>query len=403
MRIGRSVPPAAAPVCLRDLLPALHGWRHPREALQARTREFRDHLTVRRAFLTSSGSAALSATLRALGGISRRTEVVIPAYTCYSVPAAVLDAGMTPVLCDVNPATFDFDEAELARVVSRRTLCVLVQHPFGLLSKVARARALCRHYGAWVVEDAAQALGVDSRAGAAGTLGDVGIFSLGRGKGVTCGSGGLIVTNSDRLGDAIDRTWSSLGQPSPAYALRQLAVLVGMSVFIDPRLYWLPAALPFLKLGQTIYPTAITVKQLSGVQAGFLEHWADRLASANRARSANVAYYEQHLHLPHRPASPNCRLPILVADRQERDRLFELSRGRGLGLAIGYPTPIHRIPEIAHRFAGAQYPGAERLAACLITLPTHHRLSERDREAIVECLATSPGLRRPSHGWRKAS
>jgi dTDP-4-amino-4,6-dideoxygalactose transaminase len=121
---------------------------------------------------------------------------VIPAYTCFSVPAAVLKAGLRPVLCDINPSTFDFDHALLERTLNGNTLCVVAHHLFGIPSNIERVRALSRARGIFVVEDAAQAMGVESHGRSLGTLGDVGLFSLGRGKAITCGSGGIIVTNS---------------------------------------------------------------------------------------------------------------------------------------------------------------------------------------------------------------
>ena len=70
---------------------------------------------MRHVFLVSSGSAALTLALMALKSLAREREVVIPAYTCFSVPAAVLQAGLRPVLCDIDPSTFDFDHSHLLR------------------------------------------------------------------------------------------------------------------------------------------------------------------------------------------------------------------------------------------------------------------------------------------------
>ena len=388
---------------LPDVWTGIAGVFAPTRELDARRKELAEYLGVRHLFLMSSGTAALALVLRALATRSRRTEVVVPAYTCFSVPAAVIHAGLTPVLCDVNPTTLDFDYPLLERAVSTRTLCVLTQHPFGILSDVARVRSICRSRGAIVVEDAAQAMGMQSSRGTIGALGHVGIYSLGRGKGITCGSGGFVVTNSDAIASAIERPWQALGQPGVIDTVTQLAMLLVLSIFVDPRLYWIPASMPFLGLGETIFPKRIDVKRLSGMQAGSLRRWRERLDRANRLRIETVAYYDRHLNLTGRPAIPHCRLPIIVSNRDERDRLHRLSRLHGLGLGVGYPTPVSEIPELEGRFAGHQFPGAERIASCLVTLTTHHHLSDRDRSALVECVASSPGVRRPSHERRKAS
>lgn len=121
--------------------------------------------------------------------------MVIPAYTCFSVPSAVVKAGLDVALCDLDASTFDFDYRLLEAAVNEKTLCVIPSHLFGIPSEMDRVNAICREKGVYVVEDAAQAMRGPTK-GKLGTLGDVGFFSLGRGKNITCGSGGIIVTNS---------------------------------------------------------------------------------------------------------------------------------------------------------------------------------------------------------------
>jgi dTDP-4-amino-4,6-dideoxygalactose transaminase len=403
MRFARTVPPAAAPVCWRDLGWALAGLAAPGRTIRAREREIREFFGVRHVVLASSGTAALIVTLEALKSMSGRTEVVIPAYICPSVPAAVLKAGLRPVLCDIDPRTFDFDYGRLEHVVGDNTLCVIAHHPFGVAANVERIRSHCRRHGALVVEDAAQAMGVFANRRRVGTLGDVGIFSLGRGKSITSGSGGIVVTSSEPIGRALRLAAEPLERPSLADLVKQFAVLAFMAAFVHPALYWFPASLPFLRLGQTIFPTRIPFKRLSGLQAGFLKHWRERLDQAARVRAASVQYFNRELDLSGPSMPPYSRLPILVASAEERDRLYRLSRERGLGLGVGYPTPVNGIPEIRELFRGERYPGAETVAACLVTLPTHHLLSARDKQALVDCLRTAAGTRAPSREWRKAS
>ena len=92
MKIGRTIPPAAAPLCWRDLWHGIAGAFAPRRCLEAREAEIRREFGVTHVFPVSSGKAALTLTLMALKSLSKRTDVVIPAYTCFSVPAAVLKA-----------------------------------------------------------------------------------------------------------------------------------------------------------------------------------------------------------------------------------------------------------------------------------------------------------------------
>jgi dTDP-4-amino-4,6-dideoxygalactose transaminase len=394
MRLGRTLPPAAAPLCWEDLCQGLAGIVSPDPSLRALEDEIRRHFGVRHVFLVSSGTAALTMTLMALRSSSRRTEIVIPAYTCFSVPAAVLRAGLRPVLCDIDPTTFDFDHAALDRALNGNTLCVVAHHLFGIATNIEQIRALCHARGIAVIEDAAQAMGVESNGRPLGTIGDVGIFSLGRGKHVTCGSGGIIVTNSDRMAHAIAEQWSRSEVPALLDILRDFVELVLLSVFIRPRLYWIPAALPFLRLGETVFPTEIPLKRLSGMHAGVLSHWRRRLIRSNHIRSAMAADLSRRLshESAHGPSHPYLRLPILFATTEERARVYQRSRQQGLGISVAYPTPVNEIPELASTFAGQRFPSAQQVAERLLTIPTHEWLLEKDRRAIADCVGAQVHL-----------
>jgi perosamine synthetase len=406
MKIGRKLPPAAAPIAWTDLWHGAIGIVRPEQSIRRFEDEIRAHFGVRDVFLVSSGTAALTLTLIGLKSSSRRTEVVIPAYTCFSVPAAVLKAGLRPVLCDIDPSTFDFDHALLERTLNDNTLCVVAHHLFAIPSNIERVRALCRVRGIVVVEDAAQAMGVESNGRRLGTLGDVGIFSLGRGKTITCGSGGIIVTNSARIGDAIGRRCRELPASRLAEVLKDFAQVLLMALFIRPRLYWLPAAVPFLRLGQTIFPKDVSLKRLSGMKAGILREWQARLIEANRIRSRATADFSRQLsiELANGASHPYLRLPIFAATPAERDRIYSVSQRQGLGLSVAYPTPINEIPEISVAFHGKRFPSARRVAEHLLTVPLHQWLSEHDKRAIAGCVGTSESaIRRPQAEHRKAS
>ncbi|HMD37017.1 MAG TPA: DegT/DnrJ/EryC1/StrS family aminotransferase [Vicinamibacterales bacterium] len=381
MRIGRTQPPAAALLEWRDIANGIAGIRDPRGAVRAFEDGMRRDLGVRHAVAVSSGRAGLLLTLQALQTLSPRRDVVIPAFTCFSVAGAVVHAGLRPVLCDIDPDTFDFDRRALPEAITSDTLCVIAHHLFGVPAAVARTRTLCHERGAFLVEDAAQALGGEIGGRPIGTFGDAGIFSFGRGKNVTCGSGGLVVTNSDAVASAVGERAARLTAPPAAAQIADLARTILMMIFIRPSLYWLPAALPFLGLGTTTFPKAIRAERLSGFRAGLLRDWRARLARSNRARTAVVSYFARALSL-RGSARPYLRLPIVAPTPAIRDRVY--AKARSFGVSVSYPTPISDIPEIRAAFDGEPYPAARRVAERLLTLPTHHWLSDRDRRAIAD-------------------
>ena len=360
----------------------------PDDSIRALEESVRQYFTTKHVFLVSSGKAALTLTLMGLKAASARTDVVIPAYTCYSMPAAVISAGLRPILCDINPSTFDFDHEQLAATLNDNTLCVVAHHLFGIPSDVERVNRLCHRRGIAVIEDAAQAMGVEAGGRRLGTLGDVGVFSLGRGKNITCGSGGIVITESDAIASALRAQWPQLESPPTAESLKDFAKLAFMAIFIRPRLYWIPNAMPFLKLGQTIFPKTVAVKRLSGMQAGLLHDWQHQLGRSNRRRSETAASVSRRMSLspPQGPSHPYLRLPILAATPQGREQLHSCAERRGLGVSVAYPTPINEIPEISHLFAGRRFPSARTVSERILTIPTHQWISEKDQRAIAECL-----------------
>ena len=159
-----------------------------------------------------------------------------------------------------------------------------------------------------------------------------------------------------------------------------------MKIFIHPRLYWIPAALPFLRLGETIFPKTIRLERLSGMKAGLLRQWQQRLAESNRTHAGLAAYFSERLKV--RPAAgmshPYLRLPLFAASPAARERIVSASKARGLGVGVAYPRPISEIPDMTRVVNGQRFPAARQAAATLLTIPTHEWVSDRDRRAIVE-------------------
>jgi len=381
MRILRTLPPTAAPLKAKDLAHGLIGLFAGRESFRDKLEEeIKEHFDVKHVFCVSSGKAALSLILLALRELTNKTQVVIPAYTCFSVPSAIRKAGLEIVPCDIDPATLDYDYDCLQRVVTDETLCVLAIHLFGIPADLDRIRKLCRDKDIFVVEDAAQAMGGRYKGGMLGTVGDVGFYSLGRGKNITCGSGGIIITGNDAIAAALQRRYAEVEETPLREDIKNLIEVCLMSLLIKPYLYWLPAGLPFLKLGQTFFHVDFPIQKLSGRRATLLQNWRERLLESNQTRTRIGADLQKRLVRKDNQelVIPYLRFPLLVGDRQTRDLIYNRSQALGLGLSLMYPTPVNEIAELSSSFSGQAFPAAKRVAETLVTLPTHHLLTETD-------------------------
>lgn len=388
MRIARTQPPVGYRVPVTELMRALPGAVASARAVDRLERDVADRLGVRQAFALSSGKAALTLILRALAAVSTRRKVVLPAYTCYSVPSAIVQAGLDPVPCDIAADSFDYDLGRLDALLQPDVLCVLSVHLFGIPSDTRGLLERCRPAGITVVEDAAQAMGGEGGGVPLGTTGEVGFYSLGRGKNITAGGGGLIVTRSASIAEALSAQMRRVPAAGLAVDAKTFAAMAVMAALISPSRYWFPAGLPFLKLGETIFHEHVPVARLSGYQAALMRGWPERLAALNEVRRAHGAYYLAHIAGARGGASvPYLRFPVLFDDADVRRRVLADERARAVGISRMYPGTIGTIAQLQARLTERVFPRAERVAATLVTLPTHSLLTEADRDRVCAVIA----------------
>jgi dTDP-4-amino-4,6-dideoxygalactose transaminase len=384
LKAGRTIPAAAAPVSTRDLFRGISGLFGD-GYLGKFENEIRGYFGSEFVFLASSGKASLVLILKGLSSLRARKKVLVPAYTCFSVPSAIMKSGLEIALCDVNPDTLDFDFDQLERLADDKTLCIVSTHLFGIPSDVDRTRRICVEKGIFLVEDAAQAMGVENAGRKLGTLGDVGFFSLGRGKNISCGSGGIILTSSRKIAESIRKFHGELKrEPAGEYA-RSVAEAFFMKVFMNPFLYWIPYGLPFLHIGETRFNPVFPEYRLSNFKAGMLGSWRERMEQYNRCRILTGRHYKEAFALRAEKKIysldlPYLRFPVYANDPDGKARACGLYGD--LGVSPMYPDSVNRIEELREYFGGSKYPGAERIASTLMTLPTHVLLTEDDKGKI---------------------
>lgn len=388
IKIRRTIPPSAAPIPGKYLWHGLRGFYQGEKYLYKVEEEIKRYFGAKYVFMVSSGKAALYLILRALKDLHPgKDEVLIPAYTCFSVPSAILKAGLKVSLCDIDPLTLDFNYELLRKEINPATLCILSTHLFGRPADLKRLMDICLEMQLFAVEDAAQAMGGCYGGKKLGTIGDVGFFSLGRGKNITCGSGGIIVTNSDLIAKKLQNEYLNLPGPSAGETIKEFLQVIIMSLFIRPSLYWLPAGMSFLKLGETNFLNDFPVQKLAGAKAGLLEGWRTLLENSNLSRERNSSHFIHELQLPQPGESPIpfLRFPYLLTGKglNEVNRLNSKEKEKVLGISRMYPTPINEILEIHGSFKGLKFPVAKKVAECLLTLPTHQLLMEEDRRRIL--------------------
>jgi dTDP-4-amino-4,6-dideoxygalactose transaminase len=156
---------------------------------------FAAYLGIKHVIGTSMGRTALYVVLKAIE-VKEHDEVIIPAYICEVVPNAIIKAGGTPVLVDINENNFHISLSHLTSLINEKTRAIIINHPFGVPEKIDEIIEIINKQPGkiFLIEDAAQALGAEYKGKKIGSFGDAAIFSLAKNM-INIG-GGAVVTNN---------------------------------------------------------------------------------------------------------------------------------------------------------------------------------------------------------------
>ncbi len=146
----------------------------------------------------TNGTAALFCCLKALG-VGVGDEVIVPDMTFIASANAVIMCGATPVLCDVDPDTMCMTDKTAERCLTKKTKAIMPVHLYGQSADMSSLVEFARRHNIHIVEDAAQGVGVKFKNKHVGTFGDLGVLSFYGNKTITCGEGGVIITDDEEL------------------------------------------------------------------------------------------------------------------------------------------------------------------------------------------------------------
>jgi perosamine synthetase len=394
----RFLPPAGSPLTMTQILDSVR-YATPLDGQASEClRAVAARLKVKHVFGLSSGRAALWLALKALHRLHPDRDVVaVPAYTCFSVPAAIVRAGLRMYPVEIDPHTLDFDSDQLVCLPREKLLCIVPGNLFGFPNDIPAVRRAAQAAGAYVIDDAAQAFGSMRDGKLAGTLGDIGIYSLGRGKSVGTVGGGLLVTDSDEIAATIQSEEKNLPAPGTAAGGKLLLKMFSYSLLLHPRLFWIPNSLPFLKLGTTEFEPSFPAQRMHPFSLALLKRLLDDLDGVNQVRRGNAEVIQRALHGSRNFELPNAgtssqptlgRLPLVARDQATRDLAVSRLRGIGIGATAFYPSAICDIPGIEEHMSDRNFHRvrAEELSRRLLTLPVHPFVKPRDLERMAEVL-----------------
>jgi len=344
------------------------------------------------ALLLGSGTQALQLAIRrAVSIVGERCAVALPAFSCFDVATAAVGAGVRVALYDVDPSTLAPDLDSLTGTLAEGAQIVVVAPLYGIPVDWDAIEQCVGAFGAVAIEDAGQGHGAAWRGRPLGSLGRLSVLSFGRGKGWTAGKGGALLLR----GEPADGCGAAVRPVHLAGELTVLGSAVAQAALGRPETYGVPAAIPWLHLGETRYHEPVAPRRMSRTAAGLLERTLPLATREIQARRTNAAALLASI-----PPGPRVqtvstelgrtagflRLPVRLARGLGGFRDPELALR--LGTAPSYPTTLGALAPVRGRLTrrDARWPGAEALVRELVTLPTHSLVSAAEREAIVRLL-----------------
>lgn len=308
-----------------------------------------------------NGTDALQIALMGLG-LKPGDEVITPTFTFIATAEVVALLGLTPVVVDVDWDTMNMDVDAVRRAITPRTKAIVPVHLFGQCANMEELMKLAKEHHLYIVEDACQAIGArytfsNGESKQAGTMGDIGCTSFFPSKNLGCyGDGGAIFTNDDELAARM-RAIANHGM-----VVRYHHDMIG----VNSRLDSIQAAVLDAKLPHLDEYIAARQKAAAYYDKAFANH--PKILVPGHQKNSTHVFHQYTLRVV----------------GYDRDRLREQLSERGIPAMIYYPVPLHQQKAYRDsRYKDGDFPVAERLAGCVLSLPMHTELDEEQLNYIT--------------------
>ncbi len=347
------------------------GWLGTGPKVHRFEEDFRAYRKAPYAVAVNSCTAALHLSLLA-AGLEPGAEVIAPAMTFCATINAIIHAGATPVLADIDPVTLNLDPDQVRNRMTPQTKAIVPVHFAGRPCDMDALEGLAREHGLKMIEDCAHAVETEYRGRAAGTYGDFGCFSFYVTKNLTTGEGGMVLARREEDAARI-KTFALHGLSRDAWKR-----------FSDEGYKHYYVVECGFKYNMMDLQAAIGLHQLKRVE----ENWQKRKAVWEKY---NEAFADLPLSLP-APSEPNTRhglhlYTVLIDEARTgigRDAFLEAMTFHGIGVGVHYLSiPEHPYYQDRFGWRPEDFPHAMRLGRQTMSLPLSPKLTEEDARDVI--------------------
>lgn len=319
-----------------------------------------------------NGTDALQIALMALE-LQPGDEVIVPAFTYVAAAEVIALLGLTPVLVDVDPQTFNLDPQKIEGAISRNTKAIIAVHLFGQSCDMEPILQLAKRYHLYVIEDNAQSIGAeytfaDGHVKKTGTMGVIGTTSFFPSKPLACyGDGGALMTSDEILAKRI-RMIANHGQERKYHHK-----LIGCNSRLDT----LQAAVLDVKLKH--------IDEFTEARRVVAGRYDEALASCDLLIIPKRSTFSTHVY--HQYTIQLKSAAGFSEMAKQRELLQSYLKEKGIPSMVYYPLPLQA--QDAYKWM-ARTPGcideSARLSKCVLSLPIHTEMSKEEQEYIIDAI-----------------
>jgi dTDP-4-amino-4,6-dideoxygalactose transaminase len=324
--------------------------------------DLENYLDVKHVIPCANGTDALQVAMMGLD-LKPGDEVITTSFTFVATVEVIALLGLTPVLVDVLPDTFNIDPESVRKAITPKTKAIVPVHLFGQCVDMEPLMEMAQEHNLYIIEDNAQAIGADyifkdKNRKKAGTIGHVGCTSFFPSKNLGCyGDGGAIFTNDDELAKKL-RVIVNHGMEVRYYH---------DSVGVNSRLDSIQAAILRIKLRKLDEYAAARRKAACYYDRAFAHH--PRIKTPVRSKFSTHVFHQY----------------TLVIENLDQFALQKFMGERDIPAMIYYPVPMHmQKAYIDPRYKEGDFPVTEMLSKSVISLPMHTELDEEQLKYITD-------------------
>ncbi|HZW40523.1 MAG TPA: DegT/DnrJ/EryC1/StrS family aminotransferase [Ignavibacteriaceae bacterium] len=338
-------------------------------------KSFNEYLKVKHSVGVSSGTDALLLALMAID-IKPGDEVICPTYSFFATAGVIARLHAKPVFAECDPVTFNIDPNKIEELITPKTKAIIPVHLYGQSCEMDRIMEIAKKHDLFVVEDGAQAIGVQYKDGRyVGSIGDIGCFSFFPSKNLGCfGDGGLTTTNDDYLGERLHIMRVHGGKPKYYHKV------IGGNFRIDA----IQSAVINVKL-----PHLESWSEKRRQNAAF---YTQKFIEAGLAEAeGKICYDDKNKVLLPKPVYKDSGVKNYhiynqyIIRVENRDACRQFLTDNKIATEIYYPVPFHLQECFADLgYKKGDFPVSEAAADTSIALPIYPELTKEQLSFVVE-------------------